>query len=144
VAPVPVRAATADVLAGPDSGISTILLEGRHTVGRDPSNRVELSDPEVGRQHLDVDGPHELGPDDVVMIGATRLAFRPFVRPVDDRIDRLGQIEFHRTPYRPPVAAETTIDPLDSIPTAPDLAELARRAELRTVHFPTPLATSPT
>jgi S-DNA-T family DNA segregation ATPase FtsK/SpoIIIE len=143
---VPVRAATADVLAGPDAGISTILLEGHHTVGRDPSNRVELSDPEVGRQHLDVDiaadwsatitpvgaehpvfvndGPIDravaVGPDDVVTIGSTRLAFRPFVRSVDDRIDRLGQIEFHRTPYRPPVVAPTVVEPLASIPTAPE------------------------
>ena len=146
VLPVPVRAATADVLAGPDAGISTILLEGHHTVGRDPSNRVELSDPEVGRQHLDVDiaadwsatitpvddeltvlvndepivEARSLGPDDVVTIGSTRLAFRPFVRSVDDRIDRLGQIEFHRTPYRPPVVAPTELEPLSSIPTAPE------------------------
>ena len=146
VAPVPVRAATADVLAGPDAGISTILLEGAHTVGRDPSNRVELSDPDVGRQHLDVeiapdwsatitpvddehavlvndepvDGPHPVGPDDVVTIGSTRLAFRPFIRSVDDRIDRLGQIEFHRTPYRPPVVAPTEFDALSGIPVAPE------------------------
>ncbi len=146
VAPVPVRAATADVLAGPDAGISTILLEGHHSVGRDPSNRVELSDPDVGRRHLDVDvaadwsatitpvddelgvlvndeaidGPRAVGPDDVVTIGSTRLTLRPFVRSVDDRIDRLGQIEFHRTPYRPPVVAPTEFESLSGIPVAPE------------------------
>ena len=144
---IPVRAVTLDVLAGRDTGTSLILLQGTFSVGRDPGVQVTLTDPTVSRHHLDVtvgadwratvtpredvenavtlngeriDGPTEVGPDDVIGLGATQLAFRPFVRAPGERHDQLGQIEFQRTPYRPPVITERTAKELGRIPTRPD------------------------
>ena len=144
---IPVRAVTLDVLAGRDTGTSLILLQGSFTVGRDPSAQVALTDPTVSRHHLDVavaadwsvtvtpredvenvvtrngeplEEPTTVGRDDVIGLGATQLAFRPFVRAPGERHDQLGQIEFQRTPYRPPVITERTAKELGRIPTRPD------------------------
>ena len=58
--------------------------------------------------------------DDVIGLGATRVAFRPFVRAPGERVDQLGQIEFHRTPYRPPVITERAAGDLGRVPTRPE------------------------
>ncbi len=146
---IPVRAVTLDVLAGRDTGTSLILLQGTFSVGRDPGVQVTLTDPTVSRHHLDVtvaanwsvtvtpredvenavtvngervDESTDIGPDDVIGLGATQLAFRPFVRAPGERHDQLGQIEFQRTPYRPPVITERTAKEIGRIPTRPDPA----------------------
>lgn len=143
---IPVRAVTLDVVAGPDTGTSLILLQGRFAIGRD-GTAVRLTDPTVSRHHLDVDvapdwtitveprpavenpvrlndvplsAPARVGPDDVVQLGATGLAFRPFVRAPVERIDRLGQVEFQRTPYRPPVVTPREAAELGAVPKAPE------------------------
>ena len=144
---IPVRAVTLDVLAGRDTGTSLILLQGTFSVGRDPGVQVTLTDPTVSRHHLDVtvaanwsvtvtpredvenavtlngeriDEPTDVGPDDVIGLGATQLAFRPFVRAPGERHDQLGQIEFQRTPYRPPVITERIAKEIGRIPTRPE------------------------
>ncbi|MFV0308913.1 MAG: FtsK/SpoIIIE domain-containing protein [Desertimonas sp.] len=155
---IPVRAVTLDVVAGPDTGTSLILLQGCFAVGRDGA-AVRLSDPTVSRHHLDVEvaadwtiaveprpgveNPVRLndvpltervvvGPDDVVHLGASGLAFRPFVRAPSERIDRLGQVEFQRTPYRLPVVAERAAAELGVVPKAPE----PRRFQLLTAIAP--------
>ena len=48
------------------------------------------------------------------------MAFREFIRAADEAVDRLGQIEFHRTPHRPVVVRPQELDPLGPIPARPD------------------------
>lgn len=140
---VPKHAVSVDVLAGPDAGVSVALLPGSYSIGRSRASDVVLDDPTVSRSHLTVtvdDGwtvtvrPNEtvanevtvndtvvddgtvVVDDDVVGVGGTRLAFRRFVRADDQRRDQLGQIEFQRTPYRPPVISERDVPELGKIP----------------------------
>jgi S-DNA-T family DNA segregation ATPase FtsK/SpoIIIE len=143
---VPVRAVSVDVLAGPESGRSVVLGPGHHTLGRDADCDVVLADRTVSRHHLDVtvsddwsvtvhprEGTengllvnHEpvfafraVTRDDVLTIGATRIALREFTRAADEAVDRLGQVQFHRTPYRPAVVQERKLEPLGPIPSKP-------------------------
>ena len=110
---------------------------------------IALSDPTVSRHHLDVivdeqldvtvrlvadarngievngtrhDEPEEIAivETDVVSIGGSRLAFRRFVRSDVERVDQLGQIEFQRTPYRPPTVAAPEVEEFGPIPTRPE------------------------
>lgn len=143
VPPTPKQAVSADVLAGPDAGASTTLLPGAYTVGRDSQCHIVLGDPTVSRLHVDVevgddwsvtivprgdvanpvtindteiDGPIQVQDHDVIGLGGTRVAFRSFVRAAGERVDQLGQIEFQRTPYRPPVVNERDAPELGKIP----------------------------
>lgn len=136
-----------DVLAGPDAGYSQALTSGRFSVGRDRSCDVELTDPTVSRRHLDVsvggDGTATIDPrprasnpvrvnavvvsesteisaDDVVTVGGTRLALRPLIERRADRVDHLGQVEYQRTPYRPPVISERPAPALGKVPVRRD------------------------
>ncbi|MGY6500713.1 MAG: FtsK/SpoIIIE domain-containing protein [Acidimicrobiales bacterium] len=145
--PVPIRAVSLDVLAGPDSGHSAVLDRGRYVLGRDETNDISFGDATVSRRHLEVevaadwtvwltpDADSENGVlvndrridertavtgDDVVTLGTTRLAFREFIRAVDEAVDRLGQIEFHRTPYRPVKVRPRELDPLGPVPARPE------------------------
>ena len=144
-APVLIRAVSVDVLAGPDSGHSAVLDRGVYLLGRDDACDVVVSDLTVSRTHLRVEvaadwrvtiEPQpdvenglfvndravttavEVGPDDVVTLGATRIAFREFIRSHDEARDQLGQIEFHRTPYRPEAINPTELPPLGPVPAA--------------------------
>lgn len=140
---VPKHAVSVDVLAGPDAGVSVTMLPGRYTIGRSRSSDIVLDDPTVSRSHLTVTVDDDwtvtvrqseavsnevtvndsvVADDtvvidhDVVGLGGTRLAFRRFVRADDQRRDQLGQIEFQRTPYRPPVISERDAPELGKIP----------------------------
>ncbi len=172
---VPARAVTADLIAGPDSGRSRLLLPGRFSIGRGLDADLILGDPSVSRHHADVevdhtwqvivhpmpdtangitvndveiDQPRVVSGDDVIGLGGTRLALRPFERSEHEHLDRLGQIEFHRTPYRPPIVIERATDPIGPIPARPEprrlqifavlaplAAGLAMYAFTRQVHF---------
>lgn len=149
VKPIPPEAVTVDVLAGPDAGSSYILMPGTYVVGRDDDAPVRLTDPTVSRRHAEIvvdgewgvtitplsdaqngvtvndreiDGPRATRDTDVIGLGGSRLSFRRFVRAEGERVDQLGQIEFQRTPYRPPVV---------SVPEVPDLGTIPERGEPR-------------
>ncbi|HKY16440.1 MAG TPA: FtsK/SpoIIIE domain-containing protein [Microthrixaceae bacterium] len=157
--PTPVRAVSVDVLAGPDSGHSAPLDRGSHLLGRGENCDIIVTDPTVSRSHLRVDvgadwavtitpdptaqnalringvkmaEPSAVTGDDVITVGATSLAFREFIRATDTAIDRLGQIEFHRTPYRPERVQERKLEPLGPPPTTPE----RRRFQLLAVLAP--------
>jgi len=159
VPPVPKRAVSVDVLAGPDAGVSMTLLPGSYSVGRNEACDIHLRDLTVSRTHLTVEVSDDWvvtvvpRPDvandvtvndvvtddervvidhDVVGLGGTRLAFRRFVRADGQRRDQLGQIEFQRTPYRPPVITERDAPELGKIP---ELRE-GRKFQLLTVMAP--------
>lgn len=143
----PLRAVTADVLAGPDSGLSVMLMPGTYTIGRQATCDIVIADMSVSRAaHAEVevgidwsvtirpmtstngvtvndepiDAGRSVGADDVVGLGGTRLAFRPFERSEHERIDRLGQVVFHRTPYRPPAVADPGDQTFGPIPSRPE------------------------
>lgn len=147
--PLLIRAVSVDVLAGPDSGHSAVLDRGAFVIGRGDDCDLIVSDTTVSRRHLrievaadwtvtvaaepDVENrvrvndvelepgvPTEVGGDDVVALGATRLAFRQFIRSADEAIDQLGQIEFHRTPYRPERVQTREFKPVGPVPSAPE------------------------
>lgn len=149
VPPAPIRGVSVDVLSGPDSGFSVVLGRGVFTLGRDPTCNITVGDQTVSRQHLTVrvadDWSVSIEPnpntqngvmvndqeiaagsvtpltgDDVVALGTTRLAFRDFVRAIEEAVDQLGQIEFHRTPYRPTTVRDRTLSRFGPIPTAPE------------------------
>jgi DNA segregation ATPase FtsK/SpoIIIE, S-DNA-T family len=144
---LPRRAVAADVLAGPESGRSQLLSPGTFRVGRQDDCDVVLDDPSVSRHHADIvvdetwtvsvvpapgtpngvtvnddliDAATAVEPDDIVGLGGTRLALRAFERSVDGHVDRLGQIEFHRTPYRPPVVTARDKVEVGPIPERPE------------------------
>ena len=143
----PRRAVAVDVIAGPDSGRSQFLAPGRITIGRSSSADLAIDDPSVSRHHVslevsaewrvtidpsqgsangvfvndvEVTEPTVITAADVVGLGGTRLAIRPFERGERRHVDQLGQLDFHRTPYRPPVVAERETEPIGPIPTRPE------------------------
>jgi S-DNA-T family DNA segregation ATPase FtsK/SpoIIIE len=136
-----------DVVAGPMAGSSLRVGTGRWSIGRGTDAHVRIDDPSVSRHHADVTigpdltvsvrpfadaagavtvndddivGPVPVGPDDVVALGDTRVLVRP-VRPGrDERPDRIGHVDFHRTPYRRQVARVGDVDPFGPIPVRPE------------------------
>ena len=158
VPPIPAQAVTVDALAGPDAGSSYILLPGTSRLGRDDDADVRSTDPTVSRRHarvtVDADWTVTVTPLAEAENGVTRqrrpiaeptvigarptsspsagpgLSFRRFVRAEGERLDQLGQIEFQRTPYRPPVVSERTATRARTDPRAGRPARLpgARRA----------------
>ncbi|HEY5662925.1 MAG TPA: FtsK/SpoIIIE domain-containing protein [Ilumatobacter sp.] len=136
----------ADVVAGPDTGRSFALGPGRWTVGRAADATLRIDDPAVSRHHLDLelelgDGPtvtvHPMPgatnavvvdgrPVDtatavtalqVITLGATGITVRRVDAP--RHRSRFGQVDFRRTPYRPPVVAERRAEPVGPIPQRP-------------------------
>jgi S-DNA-T family DNA segregation ATPase FtsK/SpoIIIE len=165
-----------DVVAGPESGRSwAIGRSSRHTIGRAPSADIVLDDPSVSRDHavllvdaagvvtvdplpaavngvcvndIEIDAPATIIGSDVVALGGTRVVVRAIERRGQERIGRLGQIDFHRTPYRPTIVADREIEPFGPIPEsieprrlqllavlAPLLAGATMFAFTRRVHF---------
>ena len=149
--PPPARAVAADVLAGPDSGRSLLLSPGRHSIGRGTDSDLAIADPSVSRHHaeveiatnwrvtvhpmpdtangvtvndVEIDAPAPIDEGDVIGLGGTRLALRSFERNQHEHIDRLGQVDFHRTPYRPPIVIERANDPFGPIPDRPEPRKL--------------------
>jgi len=156
---LPIRGVSIDVLSGVDAGQSAILGRGRFVVGRDGSCDLVLNDPAVSRRHVIVEvasdwsvsidpvpdtrngvevnevpisGSVLVRGDDVVTIGDTRFALRQFIRAANEATDQLGQIEFHRTPYRPVVIRERKLPPLGPVPSRPE----PRRFQLVSVLAP--------
>lgn len=144
----PSHALAADVVAGIDAGTWTALHPGRYLVGRGTSCDIVLHDPAVERRHAvitvsdnwtvevmpadaghplvrvdghTIDGPIVVGPDDGVRIGDTHLFVRPFRRPDRTASGRSGQIDFQRTPYRPPTVTDRGAQVVGPVPRRPDL-----------------------
>lgn len=157
--PLPTRAVTADVISGPDSGRWRLLQPGRYSVGRATDMDLVVADLSVSRHHADlqvgpawstvihpaasavngitvndvaIDSPTAITATDVIGLGGTRLTVRRFERSDHEHHDRLGQVDFHRTPYRPPVVVERRSEPVGPIPTRPE----SRRLQLLAVLAP--------
>ena len=147
------------VVGGPDAGESRLLVPGCYVVGRHPDCDVVLGDATVSRRHVavtvhddwrvtvracddastppcvngcEIEGSLPVGDDDVITLGQTRLALRRFECAELRRNDRLGQVEFQRTPYRPPIVAERAAEQIGPIPMRP----AARRFQLLAVLAP--------
>ena len=149
---VPETGVTVDVLAGPDAGSSTVIVPGRFVLGRDPGCDIVLRDPTVSASHawlevmpdrsvvvvpspaaangVLVDGasitaPTAIGPETVTQLGASAIVVRPFRRGRSGALDQLGQVPFHRTPYRPSIVVERRIDALGDVPCRPEPSRFA-------------------
>jgi len=136
-----------DIVAGPEAGRSVVLSPRRYLVGRAGDCDITIADPTVSRRQLTIDvrpgapplitsepdvanpllldavprtGQFELGDDSVIQAGATAFVIRRFTRSVEEPRDRLGQVPFHRTPYRPSLITKRTFEPLGDIPTMPE------------------------
>lgn len=145
--PEPAVAVTLAVASGPEAGRSQLLAPGRYVLGRHADADITIADPTLSRSHLElevsaewhvtvathpdasaavlvdgvaIEGPVPVGADHVISIGATRLIIRPFECAELRRSDRLGQIEFQRTPYRPAVVPERDDEIVGPIPTRPE------------------------
>jgi S-DNA-T family DNA segregation ATPase FtsK/SpoIIIE len=141
-----------DIVAGPEAGRSVVLSPRRYLVGRADEGDITIADPTVSRRQLtievrrgappvitpepDVANPllldavpqtaqFELGDDSVIQAGATAFVMRRFTRSVEEPRDRLGQVPFHRTPYRPSLITKRTFEPLGDIPKMPDRRRFA-------------------
>jgi S-DNA-T family DNA segregation ATPase FtsK/SpoIIIE len=141
-----------DVVAGPEAGRSVVLSPRRYLLGRSGECDITIGDPTVSRRQLAIevrhgapplitsqadatqtlllDGvpnprPFELGDDSVVQVGATAFVIRRFTRSVDAPRDRLGQVPFHRTPYRPSLIKERAFAELADIPKQPERRRFA-------------------
>src|SRR5690606_31186169 len=68
-----------------------------------------------------IDGPVVVGADETVELGRTRLVFRPVRRSDTPRPERRGQVQFQRTPYRPPVVSDREVGSLGPVPRRPEL-----------------------
>lgn len=140
--------ATIDVVGGPEAGRThDVTAPGCLTLGRGNDADVRFDDPSVSRRHAVIevaaDGSATIRPDpaatngvsvgaaeiaaatplaptDVVGLGGTRLCVRPVERRPARRVDRLGHVDVHRTPYRPPVVKEREVDPIGPIPDRPE------------------------
>ncbi len=148
---LPTRAVSVDVTAGPDSGRSWLLPPGRYSIGRGTGVDLLIADPSVSRHHVDIEvggacratliprpsaangvtvndvevvGATPLSGDDVVALGGSRFAFRAFERSGREQPERLGWIEFHRTPYRPPIVVERANAAIGPIPSRPEPRKL--------------------
>jgi DNA segregation ATPase FtsK/SpoIIIE, S-DNA-T family len=135
------RMVALDITSGPDAGRFVMVGPGRYPIGSDDRAAIGLSDSTIERHHatllvsragvanieqvgglvsvnaVPVNGSVIVGPTDVVRVGSTMFS----VRAADDAIaqipDALGQVAFHRTPYRPTSVTPRVIAPLDDIPT---------------------------
>jgi S-DNA-T family DNA segregation ATPase FtsK/SpoIIIE len=145
---IPARALALDVIAGPDTGRSLVVRSGATTIGRSSTADLTLADPSVSRHHatlhvgptgelrliaspragngVAVDGEPvvagsavALTEGAIISLGGTRAVVRRFERRPCDLADRLGQLAFHRTPYRPPLVRTLDTDPVGPVPTRP-------------------------
>jgi S-DNA-T family DNA segregation ATPase FtsK/SpoIIIE len=136
-----------DIVAGPEAGRSVVLSPRRYLVGRAGECDITIADPTVSRRQLTIEvrrgappvitpeadvanpllldavprtGQFELGDDSVIQAGATAFVIRRFTRSVEEPRDRLGQVPFHRTPYRPSLITKRAFEPLSDIPKMPE------------------------
>lgn len=134
------------VTSGPNAAQSFDLRAGEHSLGRSSDASMTLDDPMISRHHLSLvvseEGavrlhpnleaankvrlngsaltePVDLGPTDVIQIGASRLRVRDAVQPEARARDYFGGVPFHRTPYfRTPIPARA-FDPMGKVPVKP-------------------------
>jgi S-DNA-T family DNA segregation ATPase FtsK/SpoIIIE len=135
-----------DVVGGPATGRTMRVNAGRYSMGRGGACDLVLHDPTVERHHASIsvdpargtvevapagpapvlvggeplDGPLVVGPHDTVEIGRTRLVFRPVRRNDTPRPEHRGQVQFQRTPYRPPVVSHREVGSLGPAPRRPE------------------------
>ncbi len=143
----PLQAISFDIIFGPDSARNHPLTPGSYVFGRSEDCDVVSTDLTVSSRHLHVmideslnatiapvestlngvtvngrpiDSSVTVRPDDVVAMGATRVCFRTFTRAPVDSVDQLGQIEFHRTPYRRELIRPREFTAFGPIPVKPE------------------------
>ena len=136
-----------DIVAGPEAGRSVVLSPRRYLVGRAGECDITIADPTVSRRQLTIEvrrgappvitpeadvanpllldavprtGQFELGDNSVIQAGATAFVIRRFTRSVEEPRDRLGQVPFHRTPYRPSLITKRPFPALGDIPKMPE------------------------
>jgi DNA segregation ATPase FtsK/SpoIIIE, S-DNA-T family len=131
-----------DLMGGPEAGRFVLLGAGLFSVGAAPSNGVRIHDPTLASDHVvlrvqpdaqvsvalasqsvgvELNGmmigqATALSSADVVRIGDTTFAVRPIAAALTPHRDLLGQVPFHRTPYRPVVVAEHDLGELGPVP----------------------------
>ena len=144
----PPRALVLDVVAGPDSGRSLVLRPGATVVGRSSRCDLALCDRSVSRRHVIVTvaptgdlavlaepgasngvtierepvaagTPRALECGATIELGSTTLVVRRYERRTGGQRDRLGQVDFHPTPYRPPIVSRRDPAEVGPIPTRP-------------------------
>jgi DNA segregation ATPase FtsK/SpoIIIE, S-DNA-T family len=131
-----------DLMGGPEAGRFVLLGTGLFTLGSDPTNGITIVDPALAAEHavlriradarvaivttggpgrIEVNGAPiasatALSSADVVRIGATTFAVRPIAAALAPDRDLLGQVAFHRTPYRPVVVSVRDLGELGPVP----------------------------
>ncbi len=131
-----------DLMGGPEAGRFVLLSAGLFTLGSKPTNGITIMDPALAAEHavlrVQADGQvaisvtgepsrvevygapivsvAPLSSADVVRIGATTFAVRPIAAALAPDRDLLGQVPFHRTPYRPVVISARDIGELGPVP----------------------------
>jgi S-DNA-T family DNA segregation ATPase FtsK/SpoIIIE len=127
-----------DVVAGSNAGTSFPVMAGRWVIGRGAAADVSLADVTVSRRHaaLEIttnsitvtpfgavrvngaalDLTNDITPGDVISLGGSELVLRTPQTAPDRRAIRDGTVEFRRTPYRRPVAADREAITIGPIP----------------------------
>jgi DNA segregation ATPase FtsK/SpoIIIE, S-DNA-T family len=131
-----------DLMGGPEAGRFVLLGAGLFTLGCDPTNGITIVDPALVAEHavlriqadaqvalaptggpgrIEVNGASiatatSLSSADVVRIGGTTFAVRPIAAALAPDRDLLGQVRFHRTPYRPVVISARDLGELGPVP----------------------------
>jgi DNA segregation ATPase FtsK/SpoIIIE, S-DNA-T family len=131
-----------DLMGGPEAGRFVLLGAGQFTLGSDPTEGITIADSALAAEHavlrvqadaqvavaptggpgqIEVNGAliasaTALSPADVVRIGATTFAVRPIAAALAPNRDLLGQVPFHRTPYRPVAISARYLGELGPVP----------------------------
>ena len=131
-----------DLMGGPEAGRFVLLGAGLFTIGSEPTDGITIMDPALAAEHavlrIQANGQvaiaatgepssvevnsapivsaAALSSADVVRIGATTLAVRPIAAAFAPERDLLGQVPFHRTPYRPVVISARDLGELGPVP----------------------------
>jgi DNA segregation ATPase FtsK/SpoIIIE, S-DNA-T family len=142
----PTATVALDIMSGPDAGRFVMVGPGQFPIGRDQRAAIQLSDSAVERHHanlsvsrsgavyvepvgtfgtvtdltvnqIPVTASTSICSTDVMRVGGTSFSVRSALDAVAGVADHLGQIPFHRTPYRPVELTTRTIGPIDDIPT---------------------------
>ena len=77
-----------------------------------------------------IDGKAVVGPDQELRLGDSVLVCGPMQAPPPPKIDRLGQVAFHRTPLRPSRAEDVDLPKINKVPTEPEPARFSWLATL--------------
>ncbi len=131
-----------DLMGGPEAGRFVLLGAGLFTLGSEPTNGIIIVDPALVAEHallriqadaqvaitttggqgrIEVNGAPitsatSLSAADVVRIGGTTFSVRPISAALAPARDLLGQVPFHRTPYRPVVISVRDLGELGPVP----------------------------